>query len=528
VAGALAASFDSSGVAAGAGVDVGVVNKNTRATVGRGSQIRAGGDISITTDSDEDILSVAASIGGGSGVGISGSFSVYVLGTTTRASTEDGSNILTPGARLDAGDRVSVRADGQLDFIPVAGSLAISGSSAGVGLSNTTLVHNDTVEARIGDRSTVVARGWGASVVAHSSEDVTSVAAAGSGASSAGVAGSATVNILNETTLARIGNGVSFDVMPSGLSLLRPDVLVQADDTTNLITVAGSVGGGGSGGVGAGAAVTKTSKVTEASIGSAASGDVRGDLQVLADSVEDVVSIAAAAGAGGSVGIAGSAGVLVADVVTRAFVGDDPSDATASLGAGGLHVRGSGQISANDMLDVTNIVGTIAVGGAAGVGAAVGVPVVTKRVESFVGAGQNLRVDGQSTLDIRTGDFSIGFQSAPEKPGNVDIQGGHKPTKADAAFGPPDVGQLTDSDQDGNADGIVDTNHDGVDDRNGDPMYGGVRVASLATQGGFSGLSITATNRDSVKNFAMAAGGAATAAVSVAAGVNVFGTTTRA
>ncbi|WP_172680360.1 hypothetical protein, partial [Methylomonas koyamae] len=70
------------------------------------------------------------------------------------------------------------------------------------------------------------------------------------------------------------------------------------------------------------------------------------------------------------------------NVTTRAFIGDDPDDAVASLGAGNLHARGSIQVAANDILDNINVAGALSVGGSAGIGAAVGVPVVSKRVEA--------------------------------------------------------------------------------------------------------------------------------------------------
>ncbi|TAK78891.1 MAG: hypothetical protein EPO12_11675, partial [Aquabacterium sp.] len=528
IAGGLAAALGSSGTALAGGVDVGVLNKTTRASVGTGSQIKARRDIKVDADGGEEVTSVAATVSASTNASVGISASVYVVNTTTRAQLDNGT-AGSPAADLEADGGIYVTSDSPFVLTPVAGQVAV-GSEAGVGISNTTLVHNDTVEALVGHYADLTTHGAaGVTVRATSSENLVAVAAGGSVGGTAGVAGSATVNILNETTNARIGNGVSITGQPLVAGQTTPDVLVKASDTTDIIAVGGSVAAGGTAGVGAGASVAKLAKNTDASIGSGVTADVAGDLQVLADTAENVISIAAAASGGGSAGIAGAAGVLVMDIVTRAFIGDDPDDQLASVGAGNVHARGSIQVSANDILDETNIVGSLGVAGAVGVGASVGVPVVNKRVEAFVGKGAKVTADGQSALDVNSGGFAVNYVTGlPEKPSNLDIKNGHRPTAADAKFGPPDIGGAVDSDHNGSSDNKLDTNHDGIDDRTGEQMYSGLREAGLAKANGFTGLSVTATNRDSVKNFALAGGGAATAAVSVAAGVNVFDTSARA
>ncbi|RRS02329.1 LEPR-XLL domain-containing protein, partial [Aquabacterium soli] len=512
VAGAAAGAFGSSGVAVAAGVDVGVLNKNTRATVGRGSQIGARGNVNVGATSDEDIVSVAASAGASGSAAIGGSVSVYVVDADTHATLLDGT-AGDAGAAVVAEGNVGVIANGSFTLDQVAGNVAI-GSDAGIGLSNTTLVHNDVVEARVGSYTDVTTRGGtGLSVLATSSEDLVTIAAGGSGGGTAGVAGSAVVNILNETTRATVGDGAEITARTNVGGAPTPDVQVKASDITDIVAVGGSVSVGGTAGVGAGVSVGKFNKNTQASIGSAVTADVQGDIVVDARTLENVTSVAAAGAGGGTAGVAGSAGVLVLDVVTRAFIGDDPDVAGASLGAGDVHAQGSISIAADDYLDETNVAGSIGVGGTVGIGAAVGVPVVNKRVEAFVGAGAKVTADGQSAIDVATGNFSVGYEAAPEKPANVDVKNGNRPTKDSARFGPSQKA------------GLLDSDHDGTDDRGNDPLFSSVREAALAKQQGFRGLAISATNRDSVKNIVLSGGGAGVAAVSVAAGVNVFNTT---
>ncbi|MBI1395302.1 MAG: LEPR-XLL domain-containing protein, partial [Betaproteobacteria bacterium] len=512
VAGALAGSISSSGAAVGAGVDVGIVNKTTRASVGRGSNVKARGNVKVDAHGGEDITSVAAAVAAGGSGAVGGSVSVYVVNSQELASVDSGTGAAS-GTSITADGAVSVTAEDPFKDTQVAGNAAI-GSDAGVGLSNTTLVHTDVTQALVGDYASVTTHGSaGLQVLATSPEDLVTIAAGGAGGGTAGVAASAVVNILNETTTATIGNGAQITATPPLLSGSTPDVLVQAGDTTNLVGVGGSIGAGGTAGIGAGVSVAKFTKTTQASMGSGVVATVAGDIRVLANAAENLTSVAAAGAAGGTAGIAGAAGILVMDLKTRAFIGDDPSDAIASFGAGDVHASGSIAISADDALDETNVAGSIGVASTVGVGASVGVPVVTKTVESFVGKGAKVTADGKSTLDVHTGGFDVGYVSAPSKPGNVDVANGHRPTAGDAAFGIPDTGSLK--------------NQSG-DDYHGDALFSGVRQASLGTQTGFSGLSVTATNRDSVKNYVMSGGAAGVAAVAVAAGVNVFDTTANA
>ncbi|MCI0344497.1 MAG: hypothetical protein L0221_03490, partial [Chloroflexi bacterium] len=190
----------------GAGVDVGVITKDTYAYVADTAIVKAKDDIAIGAESDEDTLSVAANLGiSGSGFAVGITASVYVVNTETLAYVDDAG---FGNASLQAGGDLTLSADDTAEFMLFAGTVAIGGGSAGVGVSNTTLVHNDTVEAYIGGGSSVTARGaTGVTVSATSSESLLMVAAAGSGGSSAGVAGSAVVNVLDEETHAFIGDG---------------------------------------------------------------------------------------------------------------------------------------------------------------------------------------------------------------------------------------------------------------------------------------------------------------------------------
>ncbi|OYW18981.1 MAG: hypothetical protein B7Z52_04205, partial [Burkholderiales bacterium 12-64-5] len=309
VAGALAASY--SGVGVGIGLDV-----NTD------------GDFSLLAEGDETVISTAASLGlsGGSSA-VGGSVSVQVFVTGTRAALE---GVRGNGVAVATGGDATVFANADFDATMVAGSFAF-GTNAGVGVSNSTLVHTDTVEALVGDSSEITVGGdIGLSVDALSTERVITIAAAGAGSSTAGVAGSAAVSIYNEVTRALIGPGVTLTLESAGAS--APGVRVQAQDNTEQISVTGSVAGGSTAGVGAGAGVTSLTKRTDAAVSSGVTADVEGSMRVESLTREQLTGVAGAVGIGGTAGVAGATGISVIDVITRAFVGDDPADSVASRG----------------------------------------------------------------------------------------------------------------------------------------------------------------------------------------------------
>ena len=69
VAGSVGVALD--GVGIGAGLDLAIIDKNTKAYIGKGADVNVSGDVTVTALSSEDILSIAANAGIGLGsVGI--------------------------------------------------------------------------------------------------------------------------------------------------------------------------------------------------------------------------------------------------------------------------------------------------------------------------------------------------------------------------------------------------------------------------------------------------------------------------
>ncbi|MGH7419773.1 MAG: hypothetical protein ACREKB_18530, partial [Candidatus Rokuibacteriota bacterium] len=97
-AGGLGAATEQLGL--GAGIDVAVLDKETRAFIGQNATVKADRDITLEAISEEQVLSIAVAGGFGGRVGIAGSVSVYVPSTTTVATIEGGPSL---GSSVRAG-----------------------------------------------------------------------------------------------------------------------------------------------------------------------------------------------------------------------------------------------------------------------------------------------------------------------------------------------------------------------------------------------------------------------------------------
>lgn len=459
---------DSVGVAAGA--DVLVIKQTTDAHIGATADVHVGGSVGVGASDSQDITTIAGNAAGGGDVGVAGSVDVVVLNSNTTA-TIDGSPTLT--STIEADGSVTVAAIDRMSASMVAGGLA-AGGTAGVGASNTTLVHNDVVDAHVGQNVHVTTHGpVGLSVIAASSESVHSFAVGG------GVAGSASVNVLNETTRAFLDSGVVVDATSA-----TPGVDVTASDTTALLGVAGALSIGGTAGVGASADVGVLDKTTEGFIAPNASVDADGNVLVRALSNEAITSIAPGGSVGGSAGIAGSAGVEVMDVTTRAFVGN----------AARVDTDGSVLVDAEESNNMDVLAGTISVGGSVGVGASAGVPVIDKTTEAFID--KNATVNGRgngAAVSAPTGEFSDAatpsdnYVSAPAASAG-DLNGD----------GTSDIPSLT-------------------QDRRVNAVHADVH-----------GVAVTAVNHDGVGSIGVSAGGGGSVAVNIGGSVHVINTTTSA
>ncbi len=299
----------------GAGADVLVAKHTTIAKVGDSADVRARKDVSIEAHGNEEILSIAAGLGVGGTVGVAGSTSVLSITNVTSATTGTGSVV-------DADGNVRIIATDDTETDVVDGTLAVGLGAAGVGGAvSVTRIEKDTT-AGVGAGATVKARGnnttsmqalsgndlsdrdaiTGLMVEANSSEDLFSVAASGAGGFYAGVSGAVTVTSVNSDTTAVIGNGALINQGVTNDSSTQ-DVNVSARNHAKLDAYTGSLAGGAvgaAGGVDVGTIKNDTTALIDNNAQVSAKRDV--DVNALTSADIDSITVSASGGIGAIAG----------------------------------------------------------------------------------------------------------------------------------------------------------------------------------------------------------------------------------
>lgn len=370
------------GPAVGAGVDVHVFNRTTRAGI-------VDSDITTadTTSVDARSLFGASSVVIGAAVGgvaFVGSGSVAKFTALTDASVA--------ASRVQA-RALDMHATGEHHLHLVGGGGAGGGGSAAAGTFALAIDDSATRASIIGDpdpdddteeRSKIWAAD-GVSVVATGLFDITSYAIGGALAGGVGVAGAATVNLATSVVEARvedtdIGEAVGDTARPVG------ELTIDATGDIRLRNVAGALGAGGTAGVGAGASINVlksrvAAELVDSTVHAQADLDApetrTGRVDVNAHSLNDVDATAITLGAGGTVGIGGAA------VVT--LIGTTPDAETN----GELDKGGSGTLSSADSLGSASRLDEVESDGASGNG------------NVAFGAGDSAAIEGQASHDVK-------------------------------------------------------------------------------------------------------------------------------
>ena len=315
-----------------------------------------------------------------------------------------------------------------------------------------------------------------------------------------GVAGSGGVTVINRKVKASIGEDARVN-QTTTTAVATQSVLVLASDRSDVIGVAGSVALGGIAGVGAGADIGVYTKHTEAWIGSGAKVSALGDVRVLANSEDKITSAAVSAAGGLTAGIAGAVDVYVINVTTKAYV-DASRTVSGTAHTTTVNADGTVQIAAESKSEIDFIGTNVAVGGVAGIGGALVVPIVTKTTHAYVGAGASVDAKGKGALDVRDGTFAISF---------VDYFTGDVSAPD---FSDTDVG--------------YDSSQEGATDPRVDQQLTHRRDATPGIRSGFRGVAVTAINSDDVGAYGIGVSASGTASVQLSAAIHVMTTDTQA
>lgn len=263
------AASGSGGASVGAAVDVGNIKTQTNAFLGDGNKVAAGGSVTVEAkDNMHGIKSNAISAAIGF-VGLSGSISVYNVGSTM--SPEDQKTL--------------------------SGQTSENGETVGF-------------DSWVNEELAKINEGTGKAVGAYDTASLNEVKSslgktfASEAPSSAGEKG----------TLAKIGNGAAIDA--------AGDVKVQADDTLSAQNIMGSLSGSAAASAGASVSVLNTDTQTKALVDKAAKVTAGKDLAISAKAAHDFKEYIVGASVSGGVAGQGTVGTWTDKSAVSALLGD--------------------------------------------------------------------------------------------------------------------------------------------------------------------------------------------------------------
>ena len=263
------AASGSGGASVGAAVDVGNIKTQTNAFLGDGNKVAAGGSVTVEAkDNMHDIMSNAISAAIGF-VGLSGSISVYNVGSTM--SPEDQKTL--SGQTSENGETVGFDSWVNEELAKIN-----EGTGKAVGAYDT---------ASLDEVKTSLAKTF-----------------ASEAPSTAGEKG----------TLAKIGNGAVIDA--------TGDVKVHADDTLSAQNIMGSLSGSAAASAGASVSVLNTDTQTKALVDKAATVTAGKDLAISAKAVHDFKEYIVGASVSGGVAGQGTVGTWTDKSAVSALLGD--------------------------------------------------------------------------------------------------------------------------------------------------------------------------------------------------------------
>ena len=421
----------------GASVAVNLIKNTTDAHVAKSTLtgLTSDSDLEVKAAEESKIVAVTAASGASKG-SMAGAFSA-TGNSLTNTTTASIAGVKAGVSRaVDSLGDAAIEAEDVTQVTSIAGSAGVTGSGSGVGLgaSASVLVTDNTVNAYVGDNTSIKAND--ASVSAQSAQQAVTIAAGGSGGGSLGIAGSASTNVLKQSTDSAIGKQAVIDA--------NGNVSVNSSNTMSVTGLAGALGIGKMAGIGVAADVSVITTQTTAYIDSGAAVTAKNNVIVDAASKENVISLAGGVAGGGKAGVAGSASVHVMNTDTETFIGrvGDIAATRASVTA-----DGSVAVAASDDSTFTGVAGSASLGGTAGVDASAAVDVMTKNTSATIGDYASIQAKGLGEgVTVDRGSFELSYQDYTEDDiaapslstngyGDIDNQGIAKKRTAESVNG---------------------------------------------------------------------------------------------
>ncbi|AKC87321.1 leukotoxin LktA family filamentous adhesin [Pseudoxanthomonas suwonensis] len=369
------------GAVSGAGsVAVGVANANNiilakRQAEVRGAALTLDGALELESGGDAHIRSAAVGGGGAGSVAAGASVAINVIEGEESAVLADSTVHSAASVKVDV-------TRGEADIKTLAGNVQGAGAGAGAGAVAISTIGQKR-EARISGTTLDVGSG-AVDVLAATHARIDTLAVSGAGAGTGAGAFSNTSNNIAARTQALVQN--------SGGD--AGNVSVRASDDSEINAISGGVAVAGVAGAGVGTAINRIDSEIEAALtGTRGAGWNVTNLAIDADSSSDILSVAVGGGGGGVAGV--GAAVATNLVTTR-------SKAHASDGAKVVAQHNIG-ISASNHDSILGIGAGIAGAGSAAVGASVTVNLIESQTSAYIaGSATEVSALGRSTSDRMT------------------------------------------------------------------------------------------------------------------------------
>ncbi|MGN0184806.1 MAG: beta strand repeat-containing protein, partial [Aristaeellaceae bacterium] len=332
VAGVLSVPAADSTAAIGGTVNVILTGNEVNASVGDGAKlISENGSVSVLAKNLSDLILVSTSMNGaGKGIAAGGTFAAAVSGNSTYAKA--GENAVIRGAK-----DVTIKAESEENLINVLASASGSGTDESAAGIIGVLVSQSDTEATVGDHAVIEAKSGAVNVLAQG--DVKQIVAMAAIAGSGGqLAAGATVNVgvFEQTVAARVGSGVTLKA--SGLAAgSNVNVLASGRSQTILLTAAGSATTGSAIAGTIPVVISQSKIITEIGDNSVVSA---GDSIAIASDAQ--LGLYNAAGnmaiGGGTVGVGATVSTMVVQNEVLTTIGNNVTLRASAVGHGGVRL----------------------------------------------------------------------------------------------------------------------------------------------------------------------------------------------
>ena len=333
---------------------------------------------------------------------VAGSMAMVYLDNVTRAQLGDQVTILLTGdMKVTAVENTNTRM--------ISGSLSASSAKVGAGVSITTLVNNEKVEAVTGTDTRIETAGDVTLGAENKCDLLVITVAAAATTKSEGAALGGSVNVIDSSNVVKA-------VLGENAVLRGNNIKVTAENQSDYTLINASVAGTKGVALGGTVAVILMDNETLSSILSGAKVNAAGQVIVKASTAERLFNIlASVSGSTGKPAVAGTIGVIITESQTTASLGDH-----VIINAGGdIQVLASGNVK--QFMILAAMAGSI---GKVAVGATVTVDIMNHKVYALTGTGCVLTAEGSVLIMAdTTEDIFIITAAGALTTGNAGISG---------------------------------------------------------------------------------------------------------